>query len=474
MKDSGYRGCSLRKTAIVWILLIGFNAVFLTACRGNELAAFPSAAVEKARREKESDSVGAYQITDNSSAGDSADYIKLTEEGNVCYMRRPENRTPDSYLESEGAFRFEIPYGWLLGASELDEHLDVYWGEEDIPCFLWAIEDNDMGANAFSGNWDEVCENIGNTAKEVFGERLESIEFRKFTLEDGNDIYGVWCAFQDEQGETRMVSASYRFGEKYMLEFIGLDRGSATDIGNLTLYTAATYEEYGGERYREYEGAGHYKGMGVWEYKKLHNPFALAYEEANGKVWRQEKTLDSEDSVVEWAEPVLPDLIKEALEIEDRDIMASDLLQIDTLVLIEEQGIDRCLINEYEMEADLTDIGSGDALVLDVAKLKNLISLRLQIGDISDYSPLGSLEQLEVLELQAGRTVKDISFLEKLTGLQRVILEKASVQYYVDSLSDELWERTCGEWGITTFAKEYDGEQGLAFENMIIPEKEME
>ena len=46
------------------------------------------------------------------------------------------------------------------------------------------------------------------------------------------------------------------------MEFIGLNYAEDTlDMGNVALYTAATYEEYGGERYRPYEGAGRYKGM---------------------------------------------------------------------------------------------------------------------------------------------------------------------------------------------------------------------
>lgn len=95
---------------------------------------------------------------------------------------------------------------------------------------------------------------------------------------------------------------------------------------------------------------------------------------------------------------------------------------------------------------------------------ENLYSLRVQIGDVSDFSPLGELERLEELKIQAGRTVKNLIFLDKLNNLRICILEKASQQTYVDSLSDKLWEQTCEEEGLSSFRKEYDGEPGLAFE----------
>lgn len=63
----------------------------------------------------------------------------------------------------------------------------------------------------------------------------------------------------------------------------------------------------------------------------------------------------------------------------------------------------------------------------------------------------------------------DISFIEQLTDLYTLTLEKSETQIFVDSLSDELWKRTCSELGISTFFKEYEGEPGLGFDQVEIP-----
>lgn len=217
------------------------------------------------------------------------EYVVLESEEGTRYVRRPANRTESSYLESEGAFRFEIPVTWRWGYCELDERLDCFWGEEDVPCLLWGIEDNDMGENAFSEDWEGACASVRNTAKTVFGEKLADFEAEKYALEEGQEVYNFRCVFYDERGYLWVVTAAYRFGEKYMLEFIGIKAGEGdANIENMALYTAATYEEYAGDRYREYEGEGNYKGMDIWDYKKLHNPFVIAYEQANGEEWKEE------------------------------------------------------------------------------------------------------------------------------------------------------------------------------------------
>ena len=230
----------------------------------------------------------AYQIV--STQDGEGEYIALASEDGTCFMRRPSNRTKSSYLESEGAFRFEIPVDWIWGYCELDERLDSFWEEEDVPCLIWGIEDNDMGEDAFSDDWEGVCASVRKTAETVFGKKLSEFAAKKYTLEEGQDVYNFRCAFYDERGYFWVTNAAYRFGEKYMLEFIGIKKGEGdANLENMALYTAATYEEYGGERYLEYEGEGSYKGMGIWDYKKLHNPFVLAYEQANGKEWNGEK-----------------------------------------------------------------------------------------------------------------------------------------------------------------------------------------
>ncbi len=399
--------------------------------------------------------------------GAEGEYLALREGEQAIYIRVPPNRTEYSYLESEGAFRFEIPHDWIWGSCELDERLDSFWEYADVPCLIWAVDDNDMGENAFSDDWEGVCASVEETAKTVFGTRFSGMRSGRYTLEDGQEVYAFWCTFEGEDGKAWTVSAAYRFGRKNMLEFISMNTaGENKNIENLALYTAATYEEYEGERYREYEGEGHYKGMNIWEYKKFHNPFVLAYEQANGEVWRQTVEIpEEEDYVVEWKEDLLPEALRKVLGIEG-EIRVSDLQKIEHLEAAEEEMEDYFVINEDRVGTDWGTLENGDDLVEDIANLKNLVSLSLQIGNISDFSPIGELGLLAELNIEAGRTVTDIRFLEKLENLRWVNLEKARQQIYIDSLDEDLWERTCRELEYTTFSKEYDGESGKAFDGL--------
>lgn len=388
------------------------------------------------------------------------------------YMQKPAiQRGKGYYLTDEGAFRFQTPECWPLGTCSLDSHLSTFIGEDSSIRVLWGIEDNRMGEDAWAEEWDSVCRNAEETARIVFDESLRDIFFEKYGLEGGGEVYYIGCTFADEEGKPWTVGAAYRFGEKNLMEFIGIGPSEhRLDIGRLTLYTAATYEEYGEERHMGYgEDGAVYKGMAVWQYPLLHNPFVIAYECTNRKTWHQKRELEEEeeDYVVEWKEPVLPAIIRKALGIEG-DIMYSDLLEIESLEAIESVGYDYCSINEERFETDWKDIPNGDALLADIAQCRALCELRLQIGDISDFSPVGELKLLEELEIQAGQTVKDVRFLDELEYLRQCVLETAPQQIFVDSLSDRLWERTCEEEGLTTFRKWYDGEPGRAFDEVNV------
>ena len=396
---------------------------------------------------------------------------KLDMPDRKYYMQKPFFQRGKGYLSDEGAFRFLQPEGWALATCSLDARLSTFIGKDVTVRVLWGIEDNDMGEDAWSGIWDEVCENVQSTAETVFGENLENIYFEKYFLESGNEVYHICAAFRNETGLRWTVSAAYRFGEKNLMEFIGIGPTEhSIDMGKLTLYTAASYEEYEEERHMGFgEEKVVYRGMEVWDYPMLHNPFVLAYELVNGKAWHLKREMgEKEDYVIAWEEPVFPAVVQKALQI-DGDIKYSDLLQIESVEIIESVGYDYCSINGERFEVDWKDIPDGDALLKDVANCGSLFSLRVQIGDISDYSPLGNLTVLEELEIQAGRTVEDIGFLDNFPYLRKCVLEKAPQQKFVDSLDDKVWERTCREEGLTTFRKEYDGEPGLAFDKVEIP-----
>ncbi len=372
------------------------------------------------------------------------------------YLQKPWiQRGKGWYMEDAGAYRFQTPEKWALGTCSLDARLSTFSGRDQEAQILWGVEDNEMGEDAWSENWEQVCDDMRQTAEAVFGENLCSLSFEKYQVESGNEVYGVRCIFTDQNKEQQVVSAAYRFGQKNLMEFIGFaPEDFAPDMSRLTLYTAATYEEYEEERHMGFgEKSGEYRGMEVWEYPSLHNPFVLAWEHANGSVWRLKKEPKQvADYVIDWKEPVLLAVVKEALQLEG-DVRYSDLLQIESLEVVESAGYDFCSVNGERYETDWTAVGSGDALVEDISNFGGLYTLRIQIGDLTDLSSLEKLSVLEELEIFTGSQAKDLVIPAKLRSLKTCVLEKAPLQDYVDSLDDSIWERTCREQKITTFRK---------------------
>jgi len=372
------------------------------------------------------------------------------------YLQKPWiQRGEGYYMEDQGAYRFQTPERWAFGTCGLDARLSTFAGEDLRARVLWGVEDNDMGEDAWCGSWEEVCKNMRQTAETVFGEDLKELSFEKYQVESGNEVYGVRGVFTDQHGERQIVSAAYRFGQKNLMEFIGLaPEEFSPDMGRLTLYTAATYEEYEGERHMGFgEKSETYRGMEVWEYPSLHNPFVLAWESANASVWRlKREPEEAADYVVDWKEPVLPAVIKEALRI-DGDIRYSDLLQVETLETVESTGYDFCSVNGVLYETDWAAIGNGDALLEDISNFGGLYALRMQIGDLTNLSSLEKLTVLEELEILTGPQAENLKLPSKLGSLKTCVLEKAPLQDYVDALDDSMWERTCREQKITTFQK---------------------
>ena len=122
---------------------------------------------------------------------------KLDMPDRKYYMQKPFFQRGKGYLSDEGAFRFLQPEGWALATCSLDARLSTFIGKDVTVRVLWGIEDNDMGEDAWSGIWDEVCENVQSTAETVFGENLENIYFEKYFLESGNEVYHICAAFRN-------------------------------------------------------------------------------------------------------------------------------------------------------------------------------------------------------------------------------------------------------------------------------------
>lgn len=378
-------------------------------------------------------------------------------------LQKPQiQRGEGYYLEDAGAFRFQIPERWALGTCSLDARLSTFAGTDQRARVLWSLEDNQMGEDAWAEDWGEVCADLRQTAETVFAEDLAELSFEKYRVESGNEVYAFRCVFTDKNGERQIVSAAYRFGQKNLMEFIGLaPEDFSPDMGRLTLYTAATFEEYEEERHMGFGNgvkSGEYRGMEVWNYPSLHNPFVLAWEFANGTAWHLKREPAAvEDFVIDWKEPVLPAVLKEALQIKG-DICYSDLLQIETLEAVESAGYDFCSVNGVRYETDWKAIGSGDALVEDLSSFGGLYALRIQIGDITDVSLLEKLTVLEELEILTGAQAPKIEIPARLRSLKKCTVEKAPLQDYVDALDESIWERTCREQKITTFQRsEGDG-----------------
>ena len=152
-------------------------------------------------------------------------------------LQKPQiQRGEGYYLEDAGAFRFQTPERWALGTCSLDARLSTFAGTDQRARVLWSLEDNQMGEDAWAEDWGEVCADLRQTAETVFAEDLAELSFEKYRVESGNEVYAFRCVFTDKNGERQIVSAAYRFGQKNLMEFIGLaPEDFSPDMGRLTL-----------------------------------------------------------------------------------------------------------------------------------------------------------------------------------------------------------------------------------------------
>lgn len=119
---------------------------------------------------------------------------------------------------------------------------------------------------------------------------------------------------------------------------------------------------------------------------------------------------------VNFDDPVLEPIIRQALHIPDGEVTSEDMATLRVI------NVKR----EWEPNADpSTQVRSLAALVY----CTNLEALGLPFQNISDISPLSKLTKMQILELD-GNPIQDLSALEKLTNLQTLSIANCQARDY--------------------------------------------
>ena len=357
---------------------------------------------------------------------------------------------------SQGGFRspacsYDLPGDWHFGYPEWEPCLEVYWSQCQDAKVYGHITDSGKAAFPFPGYDPEQYRKVTGqirscmerTAEKTAGIRFGEPLFSNYIRPDGSELFFYTFLVETEEEETAFAVAYVDSGV-YTAEFIGCcplpedpdDEGLRCPIDEITRYIAASFTELGGEKnfsslkYRPYTGAE------VWDWEKLHNPFAMAAVLYGAYGTEEEAGLTGEDYELvfvseEWEELLRRmvryhfDMSKERREeLENRPLMASDVAWITEITLTEHPvpGRDTVAVNGLEPtgEYDLADFNLTTAR--DLSQLPNLRSLTLEIGTISDYEELADCTSLETLSIASTEPLKETVWLTKLPRLKSLSL----------------------------------------------------
>ena len=123
-----------------------------------------------------------------------------------------------------------------------------------------------------------------------------------------------------------------------------------------------------------------------------------------------------EDHAMDWRDQALAQAMAEATGIVNREILLSEVWEIDTLNLSEKGIFDISALGELKNLIHLRLSGNNISDVSALGGLKNLTALHLNQNNISDISALGGLTNLKILEL----SFNDISDIRVLAALKKL------------------------------------------------------
>lgn len=333
---------------------------------------------------------------------------------------------------------------------------------------------NRMGENALTENWEEFVEEV-KRCSETCGGRVSNLVFEKYEMEGACDLCGY--SFDFDTGEKVVkFAAFYRLGAQNMAEVIGVwdpEKGwdwlKSTTLADVTRYTAASFEDFGGRIGMGFTKTTENIGAGDWSYPELHNPFTAAMKNFTVYAKRPETDMPG-DYEIEWEDERIEQAVRNALaqlwqlseeekaEFADRPVMASDVAVITDIECRKYPPYYWSSGEENVPELYLILNGHSEQIALasedefisceDLKHFRRARSLELKVCDLSDYSFIGNMTKLRSLTIDAGKAVDNVDFLGKLTELRTLDLG----EYYSYDSTDYGYENENGEtafYGIT-------------------------
>lgn len=358
---------------------------------------------------------------------DRADYCVLTDEEGEVYLLKDKQDIQDmkdkggayvAHPEAANVYRLSGDMGYISGDKT---YIDVRTN----------LTVNKMGENALTQDWENFVSEVTRCSELCKG-RAYNLNFEKYHLEGGSDLYGYTFDF-DAYDKIYEAAVFIRLEKVNMLEAIGIREKADNDIlKDVTRYIGASFIDFGGDVFDGYCRMSDNAGADEWDYPELHNMFSTLMDMFYTYAERPDENFPN-DHAVSFTEPQLEHIIRSALEelwqldegeraaFESRPLMMSDLAVITDLECVRTKDVPSVLrvrINQYEQEIEMTERISYE----DLANLSGLKKLEMNVFDLTDFRFVGELTSLRELILSTWYEVDNVDFLGNLEALRTLAL----------------------------------------------------
>ncbi len=363
---------------------------------------------------------------------DRTDYCVLTDAQGELYLLK-DFATRQYVQDGRGTY---VAQPGVVGAQFFTGDLDYLFASYSYIEAYTNPTVNKMGENALTQDWENFVSEVTRCSELCKG-RVYNLNFEKYHLEGGSDLYGYTFDF-DAYDKIYEVAVFIRLEKVNMLEAIGIREKADNDIlKDVMRYIGASFIDFGGNVFDGYCRMSDNAGADEWDYPELHNMFSFLMDLFYTYAERPDKNFPN-DHAVSFEEPRLEHIIRSALEelwqlddgereaFEGRPLMMSDLAVITELECERTKNVPSVLrvrINQYEQEIEITERIS----YRDLAHLSGLKKLKLNVFDLTDFSFVGELTSLRELTLCAWYEVDNVDFMGNLEALRTLVLQSGSV-----------------------------------------------
>ena len=357
---------------------------------------------------------------------DRSDCCTLTDEQGELYIVKGQDEKMGYIVQPKGVYVQHL-YGDVDYMPFKGRPLEVYTN----------LKANKMGENALTRDWDNFVSEV-TQCSERYGGRVYDLDFEKYHLESGSDLYGYTFDF-DAYDKIYEIAVFIRLEKVNMLEVIGIREKADNEVlKDVTRYIGADFVDYGGNVFDGYCRRADYIGSDEWDYPELHNMFAWAMDEYYIYAERPDENFAGDRSVF-FKEPQIEYAIRSALEelwqlddeecrhFEGRPLRMSDLSVITELECERTRDMPSVLkirINQYEQEIEVAE--HADICYRDLAHLSGWKILEMNVFDLTDFTFVGELTSLRELTLCAWYEVDNVDFLRNLSALRSLALGSAN------------------------------------------------